>query len=391
MKRVFLIVLDSVGCGYLPDAEKFDDVGADTLGHIAEKIKNFNLPNLFKLGLGNIVNSKNVKPVNEAIGIYGKMSEKSASKDTTIGHWEIAGIITEKPFPTYPNGFPEDLLKKFMEVTGVKGYLGNKPASGTEIIKELGEEHIRTGYPIVYTSADSVFQIAAHEEVIPIEKLYEICRKTREILVGEHNIGRVIARPFIGKPGNFVRTERRRDFSVSPPGETLLDKVKKAGKDVVAIGKIEDIFAQQGITEAIHTGNNRDGIQAIYECIKNEKINGLVFANLVDFDMLYGHRRNIEGYYNALVEFDNAIPKFLENLKDDDILFITADHGNDPTFKGTDHTREYVPVLGYGAAIKSNFNIGVRETFADLGQTIAEILNVEKIKDGTSFWNLIKK
>jgi len=391
MKRVFLIVLDSVGCGYLPDAEKFDDVGADTLGHIAEKIKNFNLPNLFKLGLGNIVNSKNVKPVKEAIGIYGKMSEKSASKDTTIGHWEIAGIITEKPFPTYPNGFPEDLLKKFMEVTGVKGYLGNKPASGTEIIKELGEEHIRTGYPIVYTSADSVFQIAAHEEVIPIEKLYEICRKTREILVGEHNIGRVIARPFIGKPGNFVRTERRRDFSVSPPGETLLDKVKKAGKDVVAIGKIEDIFAQQGITEAIHTGNNRDGIQAIYECIKNEKINGLVFANLVDFDMLYGHRRNIEGYYNALVEFDNAIPKFLENLKNDDILFITADHGNDPTFKGTDHTREYVPVLGYGAKIKSNFNIGVRETFADLGQTIAEILNVEKTKDGTSFWNLIKK
>jgi len=391
MKRVFLIVLDSVGCGYLPDAEKFDDVGADTLGHIAEKIKNFNLPNLFKLGLGNIVNSKNVKPVKEAIGIYGKMSEKSASKDTTIGHWEIAGIITEKPFPTYPNGFPEDLLKKFMEVTGVKGYLGNKPASGTEIIKELGEEHIRTGYPIVYTSADSVFQIAAHEEVIPIEKLYEICRKTREILVGEHNIGRVIARPFIGKPGNFVRTERRRDFSVSPPGETLLDKVKKAGKDVVAIGKIEDIFAQQGITEAIHTGNNKDGIQAIYECIKNEKINGLVFANLVDFDMLYGHRRNIEGYYNALVEFDNAIPKFLENLKDDDILFITADHGNDPTFKGTDHTREYVPVLGYGAKIKSNFNIGVRETFADLGQTIAEILNVEKTKDGTSFWNLIKK
>jgi len=391
MKRVFLIVLDSVGCGYLPDAEKFDDVGADTLGHIAEKIKNFNLPNLFKLGLGNIVNSKNVKPVKEAIGIYGKMSEKSASKDTTIGHWEIAGIITEKPFPTYPNGFPEDLLKKFMEVTGVKGYLGNKPASGTEIIKELGEEHIRTGYPIVYTSADSVFQIAAHEEVIPIEKLYEICRKTREILVGEHNIGRVIARPFIGKPGNFVRTERRRDFSVSPPGETLLDKVKKAGKDVVAICKIEDIFAQQGITEAIHTGNNRDGIQAIYECIKNEKINGLVFANLVDFDMLYGHRRNIEGYYNALVEFDNAIPKFLENLKDDDILFITADHGNDPTFKGTDHTREYVPVLGYGAKIKSNFNIGVRETFADLGQTIAEILNVEKTKDGTSFWNLIKK
>jgi phosphopentomutase len=391
MKRVFLIVLDSVGCGYLPDAEKFDDVGADTLGHIAEKIKNFNLPNLFKLGLGNIVNSKNVKPVKEAIGIYGKMSEKSASKDTTIGHWEIAGIITEKPFPTYPNGFPEDLLKKFMEVTGVKGYLGNKPASGTEIIKELGEEHIRTGYPIVYTSADSVFQIAAHEEVIPIEKLYEICRKTREILVGEHNIGRVIARPFIGKPGNFVRTERRRDFSVSPSGETLLDKVKKAGKDVVAIGKIEDIFAQQGITEAIHTGNNKDGIQAIYECIKNEKINGLVFANLVDFDMLYGHRRNIEGYYNALLEFDNAIPKFLENLKNDDILFITADHGNDPTFKGTDHTREYVPILGYGPAIKSNFNIGVRETFADLGQTIAEILNVEKIKDGTSFWNLIKK
>ncbi len=389
IKRIFLIVLDSVGCGYLPDADKYDDVGANTLGHIAEKIENFNLPNLFKLGLSNIIQLKNIPRNNNAKGIYGKMAEKSAGKDTSSGHWEITGLILERPFPTYPNGFPEDLLKRFMEATGVKGYLGNKAVSGTEIIKELGEEHIKTGYPIVYTSADSVFQIAAHEEIIPVEKLYEICKKTREILTGEHNIGRVIARPFIGIPGNFKRTERRKDFSLSPPENTLLDNVKKAGMDVIAIGKINDIFNGKGVTKAIHTGNNIEGIKVISELIDKDDIKGLIFANLIDFDMLYGHRRDIQGYYNALVEFDKALGEYIKKLKDTDILFITADHGNDPSFKGTDHTREYVPVIGYGSFLKSNTDIGTRETFADLGQTIAEILNVEPTKNGTSFWNNI--
>lgn len=391
IKRVFLIVLDSVGCGYLPDADRFGDVGADTLHHIAEKIPEFNLPNLFKLGLLNVLKLKDIPQPNNVAGIYGKMAEKSAGKDTPSGHWEIAGLILDKPFPTYPDGFPEELLQKFMEVTGVKGYLGNKAASGTEIIKELGEEHIKTGYPIVYTSADSVFQIAAHEDIIPVEKLYEICEKTREILKGEHNIGRVIARPFIGEPGNFTRTERRKDFSLSPPENTLLDKIKNARMDVIAVGKIEDIFNGKGITKSIHTGNNTEGINVISELIDDDNINGLVFANLVDFDMLYGHRRNVEGYYNALVEFDNALGEYIKKLKDTDIMFITADHGNDPTFKGTDHTREYVPILGYGVALKAGTDVGTRETFADLGQTIAEILNVEPVKNGTSFWNLIRR
>lgn len=390
IKRVFLIVLDSVGCGYLQDADKFGDIGADTLHHIAERIPDFNLPNLFKLGLSNILKIKDVSHPNNIAGIYGKMAEKSAGKDTPSGHWEIAGLILDKPFPTYPDGFPEDLLKKFMEVTGVKGYLGNKAASGTEIIKELGEEHIKTGYPIVYTSADSVFQIAAHEEIIPVEKLYEICEKTRQILKGEHNIGRVIARPFIGSPGNFTRTERRKDFSLSPPEDTLLDKIKNAGMDVIAIGKIEDIFNGKGITKSIHTGNNTEGIKVLSELMENSNINGLIFTNLVDFDMLYGHRRDVEGYYKALVEFDNALGEYMKKLKETDIMFITADHGNDPTFKGTDHTREYVPILGYGAVLKPGTDIGIRETFADLGQTIAEILNVEPVKNGTSFWKEIK-
>ncbi len=388
VKRVFLIVLDSVGCGYLPDADKYGDVGANTLGHIKEKIKDFNLPNMFKLGLNKILN---IESNNDIIGNYGKMAEKSAGKDTPSGHWEITGAILEKPFPVYPDGFPEDLLKKWMEATGMKGYLGNKAASGTEIIKELGEEHIRTGYPIVYTSADSVFQIAAHEEVIPVEKLYEICRKTREILTGEHNIGRVIARPFIGKDGNFTRTENRKDFAVTPPDGILTDVVKKAGKDVIAVGKINDIFNGKGITKSIHTGNNHEGIKVVEELIEDKNINGLVFVNLVDFDMLYGHRRNVEGYYNALVEFDEALGKYIDKLNDDDVLFITADHGNDPTFKGTDHTREYVPLLNYGKNLKSGVDVGIRETFADLGQTIADMLEVEKLKNGKSFYNLIKK
>jgi len=389
-KRVFLTVLDSVGCGYLPDADKFDDVGANTLLHISEVIPDFNLPNLYKLGLGNIIELKNVGKNPGCEGIYGKMAEKSAGKDTTSGHWEIAGLIVTESFPTYPNGFPEEIMQKFLEVNNLKGYLGNKPASGTEIIKELGEEHLKTGYPIVYTSADSVFQIAAHEEVIPVEELYKICERTRKILTGKHKVGRVIARPFIGKPGNFVRTERRKDFSVSPPDKTLLDYMKEAGYDVIAVGKIEDIFNGQGITKAIHTGNNTEGIKTIKELLDDDSINGLVFTNLVDFDMLYGHRRNPEGYYKALVEFDQAIPEILSKLKEGDAFFITADHGNDPTFKGTDHTREYVPVIGVSPYFKKCFNIGLRETYSDLGQTIAEMFNV-KVKNGTSFLNLIEK
>ncbi len=389
MKRVFLVVLDSVGCGYLPDADKYGDVGANTLGHIADNIDNFDLPNLTKLGLSNILSLKGVSKNSDATGIYGKMAEQAAGKDTPSGHWEITGLILKKPFPTYANGFPEDLLKEFMKATGMKGYLGNKVASGTEIIKELGEEHLKTGYPIVYTSADSVFQIAAHEDVIPIDKLYDICIKTRKMLVGEHNIGRVIARPFIGKPGNFTRTERRKDFALTPPEDTLLDKVSNSGKDVIAVGKISDIFNGKGITKSIHTGNNTEGIETIYKLLDDDSINGLVFVNLVDFDMLYGHRRNVQGYYDALVQFDNALKNIMGKMKEDDVLFITADHGNDPTYKGTDHTREYVPVIGFGKQLKSNINIGIRNSFADLGQTIAEILDVGKLQNGKSFWEKI--
>ncbi len=387
-KRIFLIVLDSVGCGELPDADKYGDVGANTLGHIAENIEDFNLPNLFKLGLHKIIPVKN----NTApIGIYGKMMEQSAGKDTPSGHWEISGKILEKPFPVYPDGFPEDLLEEWKKATGMKGYLGNKAASGTEIIKELGEEHLKTGFPIVYTSADSVFQIAAHEEIIPVNKLYEICENTRKILTGDHNIGRVIARPFIGTPGNFTRTENRKDFAVTPPDGILTDSVKKSGRDVIAVGKINDIFNGKGITKSIHTGNNKEGIETTLELLNDNTINGLVFVNLVDFDMLYGHRRNVEGYYSALVDFDNALAEMLDKINSDDALFITADHGNDPTYKGTDHTREHVPILAYSPSFRQNVDIGIRKTFADLGQTIAEMLEATPVPDGTSFYDIIKK
>lgn len=387
--RVFLIILDSVGCGFLPDASEYDDIGANTLLHISENISNFHLPNMFQLGLSKILNFKNIKKPDKITGIYGKMKEQSKGKDTTTGHWEISGAIVKEPFPTYPSGFPEDLLNKFIKTTNVKGYLGNKVASGIEIIQELGGKHIQTGYPIVYTSVDSVFQIAAHEEIISIERLYEICEKTRKILTGKHNIGRVIARPFIGKPGNFTRTERRRDYSINPPKGILTDNVVKTGNDVVAIGKIEDVFNHKGITKSYHTGNNTDGIAKIKELITDTSVKGLFFANLVDFDMLYGHRRDIQGYYNALKEFDNALGEYIQCLQTEDALFITADHGNDPSFKGTDHTREYVPLLGYSPQFKKNVNLHIRETFADLGQTIAEMLNADKVPNGTSFLSQI--
>ncbi|MBE3591773.1 MAG: phosphopentomutase [Thermoanaerobacter sp.] len=381
-KRVILIVLDSVGVGELPDAYKFGDEGSNTLGHVTEKT-GIGLPNMGKLGLGNIIPLKSVPKNPNAIGGYGKMAEKSAGKDTTTGHWEIAGLFIEKPFPIYPHGFPEEIIKEFEKRIGRK-VLGNKPASGTEIIKELGEEHVKTGYPIVYTSADSVFQVAAHEDIIPVEELYRICEIAREILKGDHALGRVIARPFTGTPGNFVRTGNRRDFSLKPFEPTILDMLKEAGYEVFAIGKIEDIFAGQGITEKNHTTNNDEGITATIKAMDEIK-NGLIFTNLVDFDMLYGHRNDVEGYAKALTHFDNRLPEIMGKLTKEDLLIITADHGCDPTTPSTDHSREYVPLLVYSPSMKHGVNLGVRSTYSDVAATIAEIFKVGTTKHGTSF------
>ena len=383
ISRVILIVLDSVGIGSLPDAGEYDDKGADTLGHIADEIGGLDLPKLESLGLGKIKKLTGMSSEIKAEGVYGKMAEASVGKDTTTGHWELAGIITEKPFPVYPDGFPKEVIKPFTEAIR-KDILGNKPASGTKIIEELGVKHIESGKPIVYTSADSVFQIAAHEEVIAVDELYEICRKARQILQGEHGVARVIARPFVGKPGNFIRTERRKDFSLQPPQTTMLDQIKQANLSVQAVGKIIDIFAGKGITESNHTIDNMDTVDAMLEFMETEK-SGLIFANLVEFDMRYGHRRNVGGYYQALKDFDKRIPEIKKSLKKDDLLVITADHGCDPTYKGTDHTREYVPLLLYGQQLISNFDLGTSSTYADLAATITKILEVEPVVDGQSF------
>jgi len=383
VKRVILIILDSVGIGALPDAEEYGDLGANTLVHIAEKMYGLDLPNLEKLGLGKIETVPGLQGDISANASYGKMAEASKGKDTTTGHWELSGIILEEPFPTYPDGFPADIINKFKEAIG-RDILGNKAASGTKIIEELGKEHITTGKPIVYTSADSVFQIAAHEDVIPIEELYNICRKARSILREEHAVGRVIARPFIGKPGNFKRTDRREDFSLEPIAPTMLDKIIDSGQSVYAVGKIIDIFAGKGISKSNHTVDNMDTVDAMLNYLQEMKT-GLLFANLVEFDMTYGHRRDVEGYDQALIDFDNRLPEIIDSMNDSDVLIITADHGCDPTFKGTDHTREYVPLLIYGENIKKNNNIGVRDTFADLAATITDMLGVEIIKNGKSF------
>ncbi|MDK2805489.1 MAG: phosphopentomutase [Thermoanaerobacterium sp.] len=382
IKRVLLIVLDSVGAGEAPDAYKYGDEGSNTLGHICN-VTGVKLPNLGKLGLGNILPLKSVEADNSAIGAYGKMQEHSAGKDTTTGHWEIAGLWIDKAFPTFPNGFPDEVIKPFEEKIGRK-VIGNKPASGTEIIKELGEEHMKTGCPIVYTSADSVFQIAAHEDVIPLDELYNMCEIVREILTGDYAVGRVIARPFIGDVGKFVRTENRRDFSLKPFSPTILDNLKEAGYEVFAVGKIEDIFAGCGITGKDHSTNNKDGIIATLKALDKVK-NGLIFTNLVDFDMLYGHRNNPEGYADALRYFDDHLPEIMSKLKDDDLLIITADHGNDPTTASTDHSREYVPLIVYSPKFKHGANLGVRQTFSDIAATIAEIFKVEGTGHGTSF------
>lgn len=391
-KRFFLVVLDSCGVGEMPDAAEYGDLTSNTLGNISRAIGGLNLPEMEKLGLGNIIDIMGVKRIGpEAKGAFGKAASSSKGKDTTVGHLELAGIILSEAFPTYPKGFPKDLLDQFCAVTGAKGVLGNKTASGTEIIKELGDEHVRTGLPIVYTSADSVFQIAAHESIIIPENLWKMCDETRSILKPPHNISRVIARPFMGEPGNYTRTSNRRDFTLDPPGKTVLDHLKESGHNVYGIGKIEDIFNGHGLTKAVHTKSNLDGIQQTIAAIKNEE-EGLTFVNLVDFDMKFGHRNDEKGYAGALKEFDCYLPEMIENLRDDDILILTADHGCDPTYKvHTDHTREYVPILVCGPKVKGGVDLGVRKTFADIGQTIADFFAVPALKNGTSFLSQILK
>ncbi|HPD01071.1 MAG TPA: phosphopentomutase [Acetivibrio sp.] len=383
MKRAIIIVLDSVGIGELPDAQKYGDKGSNTLGNIAANIPGFSLPNLESLGLGNIDNIKGIKLAENPIGCYGRMAERSAGKDTTTGHWEIAGIIMDRPFPVYPDGFPPEIIDKFEKSINTK-IIGNFAASGTEIINMLGDKHVKTGYPIVYTSADSVFQIAAHEEIIPVQRLYEMCEIARSILTGEHAVGRVIARPFAGKSGEYKRTDRRRDFSLDPIGKTVLDYVKETGYEVKAVGKIEDIFNKKGITDAVHIHDNMDGVDKTLQYMK-EDFEGILFTNLVDFDMLYGHRNDIEGYAKALMEFDGRVTEILSCLKDDDILFITADHGCDPSTESTDHSREYVPLIVYGKNLKRGINIGTRSTFSDIAQTVAQYLGIDAGFKATSF------
>jgi len=371
MKRAIVIIIDGVGIGELPDAAEYGDQGSNTLGNIAGKVGGIRLPNLQKLGLGKIARIAGLDSEIEAIGNYGKMAEKSPGKDSTMGHWELAGLVVEKPFPTYPNGFPKELIQEFIKRTGYN-ILANKPASGTEILKELGEEHLKTGKLIVYTSADSVFQIAAHSSVVPLEKLYEICQIARDMLTGEHAVARVIARPFEGtNAADFARTKYRKDFSLEPFSKTMHLNLKEAGWQTVGIGKIYDLYAHAGIQKSVQTKINTEGMQAVLDELDSTK-SGLIMVNLVDFDMLYGHRNDIPGFYNALKEFDAWLPFLFEKLTGEDILLITADHGNDPTTPGTDHSREYVPIIAYGPGLKKNRNIGTRDTFADLQATIKE-------------------
>jgi phosphopentomutase len=385
--RITLIVLDSAGIGEMPDAADWGDAGSDTLGHILES-RAVKLPNLQKLGLGNIRPLQNCPPSDDAAGSYGRCALRSNGKDTTTGHWEMAGIILERAFPTYPDGFPTEIVDRFVSETGVPGILGNVPASGTEIIKELGEEHMKTGKPIVYTSADSVFQIAAHEEVIPIHRLYEICEIARAILSGKDEVGRVIARPFLGQPGDFRRTENRHDYAVPPPRENLLPALSQAGLEVVCIGKVASIYDAMGVTKDLPAKNNDQSIDQTINALR-ENGRGLIFSNLVDFDMLYGHRRDVEGYARALEHFDTRLPEIMSAMQDSDIFIITADHGNDPTRPGSDHTREYAPLLVYGPKARGGGNLGTRGSLADIGQTIAENFGL-KLGAGNSFLGLLK-
>lgn len=386
--RVIAIVLDSVGIGELPDAANYGDAGSHTLGNIAKSLGGLDLPQLQQLGLGSIESLQGIEPAAVPLASYGKMAERSAGKDTTTGHWELMGLVLENPFPTYPHGFPPEVIAEFTRRTG-KEILGNIPASGTKIIEELGAEHVATGKPIVYTSADSVFQIAAHEEVIPVAELYALCEQARAMLQGEHAVGRVIARPFIGQPGNFTRTGHRKDFSRKPPQPTLLDIAKDAGCPVTGVGKIDNIFADQGLTGGNHTTNDMAGVDATLEFMRTQQ-KGIIFTNLCDFDMLYGHRNNVEGYAQALRDFDARVPELLQAAREHDMLMITADHGCDPTTQSTDHSREYVPILVYGPRLKSGVNLGIRRSFADLAATIADYLELPAPKWGTSFLHALR-
>ena len=385
-ERITLMVLDSLGMGEMPDAAAWGDAGADTLGHICES-RAVRLPNLRGWGLGNVRRLSGVAPVEGPRASYGRCALRSNGKDTTTGHWEMAGIILEKAFPTYPGGFPEEVIGRFVAETGVPGVLGNYPASGTEIIKELGEEHVRTGKPIVYTSADSVFQVAAHEEVVPLPRLYEICEAARRLLRGEHEVGRVIARPFVGEPGAFRRTENRHDYAVPPPRDMLLPTLSGAGLDVVAVGKISSIYDAAGVTRELPGKNNDQSIDETVRALA-EETRGLIFSNLVDFDMLYGHRRDVEGYARALEHFDSRLPEIERAMRDTDLLIVTADHGNDPTYRGTDHTREYAPLLVFGPRARAGVNLGDRASLADIGQTVADNFGL-RLKAGESFLSQI--
>lgn len=383
INRVVLIVLDSVGIGELPDAAEYGDNGSNTVGNIVKVCGTLDIPNLSRLGMGKIDGIDYIAVPQKIEGCYGRMAEVSKGKDTITGHWEIAGLQLEYPFPTYPQGFSEEILEKFQKLTG-RGVLANCTASGTEIIKEYGEEHMNTGKLIIYTSADSVFQIAAHEEIVPLEELYRICQIARDMLQGRDMVGRVIARPFIGQSGSFSRTANRRDFAAEPTSDTILDKIKQKGLDVIAVGKIEDIFSKKGITEAEHTKSNMDGVDVTLNYMKKQS-KGIIFTNLVDFDMVFGHRNDPQGYKQAIEEFDRRLPEIITEMREDDLLIITADHGCDPTTDSTDHSREYVPILIYGKRIKSNINLGTRKTFSDIASTIADIFDIDNTFSGLSF------
>lgn len=389
-RKVVLVVLDSVGIGELPDAKLYGDEGSNTLGNIAKNVPGFSIPNLEALGIGNIDGVENLISCENPEGIYGRCSELSNGKDTITGHWEMAGVILEQPLKTYPEGFPKEIMDEFEEKIGRKT-LGNVVASGTAIIEELGEEHVATGYPIVYTSADSVFQIAANEDIIPLDELYKMCEIAREMLVDDKMVGRVIARPFKGmKKGEFARTANRHDYALEPFNKTALEYVEEAGLPVMAVGKIKDIFTGKGVTESVSIKNNMDGVDKTLEMMKSHN-KGFIFTNLVDFDMKFGHRNDVEGYAKALEEFDDRLPELKNALGENDVLIITADHGCDPTTKGTDHTREYVPVLVYGKSLKENVNLGTRNGFCDIGKTVLDLLDVENELVGSSFKELIVK
>ncbi len=376
--------MDSVGIGEAPDAEKYNDLGANTLGHISEHMNGLHMPNMQKLGLGNIHHLRGIETTEKPLAYYTKMEEKSVGKDTMTGHWEIMGLYIDTPFRVFENGFPEELINEFEKRTGRK-VMGNKPASGTEILDELGEEHVKTGALIVYTSADSVFQIAAHEDIVPIDELYRYCEIARELTLDEkYMVGRVIARPFIGEPGAFQRTPNRHDYALKPFGQTVMNTLKDSNFDVISIGKISDIFDGEGITKSLRTVSNMDGMDKVIETLAMD-FTGISFTNLVDFDAIYGHRRNPQGYGEALQEFDARLPEVLEGLKEDDLLIITADHGNDPVHHGTDHTREYVPLIVYSPSMEEGKELPIRKTFADVGATIADNFNVTLPEHGASF------